>query len=133
MYVVPPNEPCMEFGDYVNATGCPATTSVMHPSVDDSIAAGEATPVNHPLVDSLLRPFMPASHRNIDELMAAGTPLPFGHPAIDPYLCRNGSNYTYATGCPVNASYIHPSIDDSIAAGEQLPFGHPLVDPLLRS
>ena len=134
LYVVPATETCMDFSDYVNATGCVATTTSAHPSVDASIAAGDATPASHPLIDALLRPYMSTSHRNVDDLMAAGTPLPFGHPVIDPYLCRNGSNYTYASdvNCPVNVSYIHPSIDASIAAGDQLPAGHPVVDPLFR-
>lgn len=132
-YRTSPEEQCYDFSNTINASGCPATTSSLHPSVDESIAAGTKLPVNHPRVHAMLADWMPANHRDIDDLMAAGTPMPVGHPLIDPYMCRNSTVYTYAVGCPTNVSASHPSIDKSIASGRSLPSGHPLTDHLLRA
>lgn len=132
IYIVPADQACMSFDNYINASGCPVDTSSLHPSVDDAIANGETTPANHPNVHAMLAEYMPSNHRNIDDLMRDGVPLPFGHPPIDPYMCRNGTNYTYATGCPMNVSATHPSVDVAIAAGDPMPNGHPKVDGMLR-
>jgi FlaG/FlaF family flagellin (archaellin) len=130
LFVYPADQQCIEFVDYTPATGCPVNVSASHVSVDASIAAGAAYPVDHPDIDNLLRPYMSVGHRNVDDLLRAGTPLPIGHPPVDDYLCNEVISY----GDQVKMCASHEDIDSLLAfdAGPySFPTTHPTMQPLL--
>ena len=132
LLIVPAAAQCMDFVDYIPATGCPVNVSLYHPSVDGSLSAGTAYPLDHPAIDYLLRPWLSPGHRDVDELLRAGTPLPVGHPPVDDYLC----NEVPRVGDKVRMCFSHDDIDSMLAvdAGPySFPTTHPTVHPLLSA
>ena len=74
--IVPPTVQCMNYTGYTAASGCPVNVSSLHPSIDESLAAGSPLPVNHPLTDPYLRKYLPKEHRDLDFLISSKTPIP---------------------------------------------------------
>lgn len=124
----PPMDPYLcTNGTWGRPSGCGVNISGLHPAIDSSIGTG-SFPGGHPLMDPLLREYMPDGHPDADDLMAADTPLPLGHPVLDSFVCRGP---TPANGCADTPS-AHPLVDDLLRTSERLPSQHPKVDPMLR-